>query len=131
MSIWVSCVLTARGIDGGNSGNVLYCPDNQIPTFCPKGGGEHYIFLDLCEGKQLLGLDPDLGEKSLSVSDKIEAVLNRLERLDPNRARSYRKKAKDFFNPEGFSSQFWFTIFLYVIVLDFKYFYFFKSRSIN
>lgn len=71
---------------------------------CPKTSGKQGLTfsmetLDLFEGR-LAGLNPDFGD-AVNVSQKIEFVLSRLNRIAPTRAYIYRKWLVDFFKNPG------------------------------
>ncbi len=58
-------------------------------------GRKPYELLDFFEGREFFDLTPDLGVENLSVPEKIALVLDRLERLDPERAKRYRDSAQE------------------------------------
>lgn len=83
----------AGGNEVGNGGNVLVCR--------AADGIQNYELFDFFETRLLRALEPELGDK-LTVEGKIDYVLNRLSRLDLERAEKYRKEADSFFRNANF-----------------------------
>lgn len=78
----------ASGRTVGNGGDVVLCKD--------VGGQRPIELLDFYEGRTLRGIQPDLGLPSLSITEKIEIALTRLDRVSPSRARRYREHVANF-----------------------------------
>jgi len=90
----IAATLTASTValagDGvGNGGDVL---------ICPKGIGKKQIeLLDYYEARQKpRSWVIDLGKASLSRDEKVNIIIDRIEKIDPLRAEQYRKWAKEF-----------------------------------
>lgn len=66
----------------GHGGKVVICPTAADPD-------QVVDILDYYEAKKL-GISIDLGPGTLSVQEKVDLVIRRIERLQPYRARSYR-----------------------------------------
>jgi hypothetical protein len=71
----------------GNGGDVVVCgrPSDQTITL-----------LDYYEASKLRDITIDLGDENLSVEEKIEIALKRLERFSPSRAARYRERISNF-----------------------------------
>lgn len=75
------------GIDGSGGGSVLDC---KTPS-----GKQYYELMDYNDGRRRK-LPIDLGPKNLSVSERIEFVLNRLHKINPTRAENYADMVNAF-----------------------------------
>lgn len=80
----------AAGHIQGNGGDVLYCPSLNGPG--------KYEMLDLYEAKARWKIEIDFGAPELSPMEKVNYVLDRLQRIDQFRAEYYRKVASEFFD---------------------------------
>ncbi len=79
LALSLSASLSSLASSGvGNGGYVVICPDQTIEL------------ADFMEARTEWGFDINLGDNSLSIDQKIEIGLKRLERLDPPRANKYR-----------------------------------------
>lgn len=78
----------------GNGGGAVVCRDGS-------GIINRAELLDYYEARSIRGLTLDLGGDELSLEQKVEHVLRRLERLDPERAGIYRADAAFFFANVG------------------------------
>lgn len=84
------------GKEIGNGGDGLICHDQA-------GNIQSVELFDYWQASQNTELpDYDLGPKNLPFEKKIELVLNRIERVNPTRAKLYRRWFKEFFKPENF-----------------------------
>lgn len=80
----------ATGRTVGNGGDVIVCKNQTGQVVSTE-------LLDFYEGRILKGLAVDLGPSSLSIEEKLEKALVRLERVSFHRAQRYRDHAKSFF----------------------------------
>lgn len=64
----------------GNGGDIVYCEEQNTTEL-----------LDYYEGRVLRGYKPDLGDPTLAPEKKVELVLKRLEKIDYDRAVTFRK----------------------------------------
>ena len=78
------------GAGAGNGGHGVGCRSN------PSGEITKVTIHDYYEGKYRYRFEPNLGEKTLSVEQKVNLVLDRVDHLDPERADRYRNKLKVF-----------------------------------
>ncbi|MBI4405691.1 MAG: hypothetical protein HY537_16150 [Deltaproteobacteria bacterium] len=76
------------GSDVGNGGHSVVCQSPSGPTA---------VLYDYWEGSNILGFTPVLGAKELSVQEKTEIVIRRIERFDRPRAERYREVVRLFF----------------------------------
>lgn len=76
------------GSETGNGGDAIVCS--------PGTGRPQVEMLDLYEAREDRHMVLALGAPELSVEEKIELALKRLERLDPERANRYRAQAATF-----------------------------------
>ena len=84
------------GKEGGNGGDVLVCKDENKNITSVE-------LLDFYEARvkgRIKGID--LGDDSLSFSEKVQYAIDRLEKLDQRRAKKYRDRFKAFFNEDQF-----------------------------
>jgi antitoxin component YwqK of YwqJK toxin-antitoxin module len=91
LTIFKNLTLAANGgRTVGNGGDVLKCslPLNHF----------EYIVLDWYEGKEISGLNINLGGPTLSLEDKLNLALKRLVRLSPKRAVRYEQHLLSFFS---------------------------------
>lgn len=70
-----------------NGGDAIVCNKTKNPTA---------VVLDHYEASNLFGLTIDLGDKDLSVEEKVEIAFNRLEKLSPLRHKVYKEFAQSF-----------------------------------
>lgn len=73
------------GVGSSGGGNVIVCKSNKDAEL-----------LDYYEARVIRGLKIDLGDASLNYLDKVRYVLNRLKKIDPNRAEEYFEDLDDF-----------------------------------
>ena len=73
--------------EGGNGGTVILCKQNA------KQKAE---LSDYYEARTLNQINIDLGEKNLSVDEKVEIVFKRIDKLSPSRSKLYREWYKHF-----------------------------------
>lgn len=87
------------GHSAGNGGDIIDCSeatnDNYNPI--PK-------LLDFFEAEEIYRTEVDLGDPELSVNEKMELALSRLDPLDPGRAALYRDFAKNLLGQTKFIS---------------------------
>jgi hypothetical protein len=93
MIFWMSVLLSsglafASGRTVGNGGDVVSCKGSD--------GTNSLELLDYYEGRVLRGLKVDLGGADVSIDEKLDLALTRLERVSPRRAASYRQQVKSF-----------------------------------
>lgn len=81
----------AGGFETGNGGGGVVCRT-------PSGSVESVELFDVYEGRTLRRQGVDLGAVSLSVDEKVEMAMKRLERLSPLRAALYRQEYGTFFS---------------------------------
>ncbi len=74
----------------GNGGDSVVCRDENRKIASVR-------LLDFYYGQRLRGILPSLGENN-SVTDKVNLVIQRLRRLDPERANRYQANADSFWN---------------------------------
>jgi hypothetical protein len=84
----------ASGRTVGNGGDVLVCRNQD--------GTDSYELLDFYEGRALRNIQVDLGPAELTLPEKIEIALKRLERVSERRAKTYRTQAATFFQESLF-----------------------------
>ncbi len=96
-------VVLSRGDKAGNGGDVVDCrrtvwvPDNgQMDGHWETAGTIE--LLDFYEGRVIRKIERDLGTDTLSVEEKLELAIERIEKLDPGRALLYRKWISEFWN---------------------------------
>lgn len=80
-----------RGTEGGNGGDAIIC-------------GSKVILFDHYEGKTKYKFSFDMGAPTLSVEQKMEIILARLQKINPNRAFLYRTWYKNFYADTDFLS---------------------------
>ncbi len=79
----------------GNGGDVVVCRDD-------KGTITSIELLDFYEAREYRHILKDLGDATWSVEQKIQYVMNRLSRLDPERADRYSKECSSFLDDSVF-----------------------------
>ncbi len=84
------------GATVGNGGNALVCLKLGTKEISSVS------LLDYYEAQNRWDFTISLGDKTLSVDEKIELVLTRLAKFDPNRADDYRKQAAEFSSNTNF-----------------------------
>lgn len=89
---WLSlfAVLLPLAAGAGQEGN------GGDGILCSARGKQSVLLLDLYEARNVHGFNLDLGQPSLSVDQKIELALKRLERVDHSRAERLRDLAATF-----------------------------------
>lgn len=84
---------TYAWVDVGNGGDSVKCRKNFLFYTDVT-----YIMLDEYEAQSLRKVKLNLGSKDESFEDKINRTINRLARLDPQRAKKYNTWWKSFFD---------------------------------
>lgn len=89
------CTYALASNERGNGGKLVECDENH-----PK----RYELLDLYEARKIpeWGLVTDLGGAELSADEKVNAVLDKLARVDPNKARVLKTKFSEFYSNTSF-----------------------------
>jgi hypothetical protein len=81
----------------GNGGDAVVCRNNQ-------GDITSVELLDYYEARVMRGIEVNLGDESLTVEEKVELVLKRLEKRAPIRFKTYKNLLDQFYKESKFIS---------------------------